>query len=96
MLPTYRRIREACRQGDIEIEPFAERRIQPAAYDPGYDISSESRIGDQGATTTAKQKVKPLRTRVISCRPPATSPSSPHLETIKGGGEARAAGCFVT
>ena len=38
MLPTYRKIREACRQGDIEIEPFEERRIQPANYEPGYDV----------------------------------------------------------
>lgn len=95
MLPTYRRIREACRQGDIEIEPFEERRIQPATYDLGYDISYESRIGDQGATTTTKQKVK-IKDAGFLLPAPGDFAVVTALETIKGGGEVRAAGCFVT
>ena len=49
MLLTDRQIREACKKGDIVIEPFDENQIQPATYD--------LRIGDQGATTTTKKTV---------------------------------------
>ena len=87
MLPTHRRIREACRQGDIEIEPFDGRQIQPATYDFG--------IGDQEATTTTKQKVNIKDTRYFLPAPGDFAVVTA-LETIKGGGEVRVADCFVT
>lgn len=49
MILTDRQIREAIEAGDIVIEPFDEKQIQPATYD--------LRVGGSGATTTAKKKV---------------------------------------
>jgi dCTP deaminase len=46
---TDRQIAEAQSKGDIKIEPFEERQLQPASYD--------LRVGDQGITTSSKKKV---------------------------------------
>jgi len=47
---TDRQITEAQSKGDINIEPFDERQLQPASYD--------LRVGDQGITTSSKKKIK--------------------------------------
>lgn len=49
MILTDRQIREACEKGDIVIEPFDDEQIEPATYD--------LRVGDQGATTSAKRRI---------------------------------------
>jgi dCTP deaminase len=49
MILTDRQITEARARGDITIEPFDEKQIQPASYD--------LRVGDQGITTSSKKKV---------------------------------------
>lgn len=49
MILTDHMIKEAVESGGIVIEPFEERQIQAASYD--------CRVGDQGATTSAKRKV---------------------------------------
>lgn len=46
---TDRMIAEAVEKGEIRIEPFLEKQVQAASYD--------CRVGDQGATTSAKRKV---------------------------------------
>lgn len=50
MILTDRQITEAQSKGDINIEPFDERQLQPASYD--------LRVGDQGITTSSKKKIK--------------------------------------
>lgn len=49
MVLTDQQIRETCKKGDIFIEPFSEKQVQPATYD--------LRVGNQGATTTSKRMV---------------------------------------
>ncbi len=49
MLLTDRQIEEAHRRGDIVINPFETKQLQPATYD--------LRVGDQGSTTSAKKLV---------------------------------------
>jgi dCTP deaminase len=44
-----RQIREAVKGGELSIEPFDERQIQPATYD--------LRVGEQGITTSTKKLV---------------------------------------
>lgn len=52
MLLTDRQIGEAHENGDIRIEPFDEKQLQPATYD--------LRVGEQGATTS-KKKLENIR-----------------------------------
>ena len=47
MILTDRQIREAYVGGDIIIDPFEEKQLQPATYD--------FRVGENGATTSAKK-----------------------------------------
>lgn len=49
MILTDRQIREAIKKGDIVIEPFEDKQVQPATYD--------LRVGEYGATTSTKKKV---------------------------------------
>lgn len=49
MILTDNQIREAVRRGDILIDPFDDKQVQPASYD--------FRVGDQGATTSSKKKL---------------------------------------
>lgn len=49
MILTDRQIREALDRGDIFIEPFDDKQVQPATYD--------LRVGEQGATTSSKKRV---------------------------------------
>ncbi len=49
MILTDEQIIAACNKGDILIEPFDEKQVQPATYD--------MRVGFQGATTTEKKIV---------------------------------------
>ncbi len=49
MILTDRQIREACKRGEILIQPFVEEQVQGATYD--------LRVGEQGATTTSKKLV---------------------------------------
>jgi len=47
MILNDKQIKEAYQKGDIVINPFDEKQIQPASYD--------FRLGEQGATTTSKK-----------------------------------------
>jgi len=49
MILTDKKIEEACRNGDIMIDPFDERQVQAATYD--------LRVGAQGATTSSKKLI---------------------------------------
>jgi dCTP deaminase len=49
MILTNKQIEEACRKGDILIDPFEVGQVQAATYD--------FRVGAQGATTTSKKLV---------------------------------------
>src|SRR6266849_11067147 len=49
MILTDRQIVEARTKGDIKIEPFEDKQVQPASYD--------LRVGEQGITTTSKKRV---------------------------------------
>ncbi len=49
MILTAQQIIDACKSGDILIEPFDEHQVQAASYD--------LRIGEQGATTSTKKIV---------------------------------------
>ena len=49
MILTDRQIREARENGEIKIEPFEDSQVQAATYD--------LRVGNQGATTSAKKKL---------------------------------------
>jgi dCTP deaminase len=49
MILTDRQIQEAVAKGDILIEPFDKGQVQAASYD--------LRVGEQGATTSAKKKI---------------------------------------
>jgi dCTP deaminase len=49
MILTDRQIQEAVAKGDIHIEPFDKGQVQAASYD--------LRVGEQGATTSAKKKI---------------------------------------
>jgi len=49
MILTDRQIREAYVKGDVIIDPFEEKQLQPATYD--------FRVGEQGATTSSKKIV---------------------------------------
>jgi dCTP deaminase len=49
MILTDRQIAEARTKGDLKIEPFEEKQLQPASYD--------LRVGEQGITTSSKKRV---------------------------------------
>lgn len=49
MILTDHQIAEAHTKGDIKIEPFDDKQLQPASYD--------LRVGEQGITTSSKKKV---------------------------------------
>src|SRR6266571_6060158 len=49
MILTDRQISEARAVGDIKIEPFEDKQLQPASYD--------LRVGEQGITTSSKKKI---------------------------------------
>ena len=49
MILTDRQIGEACKKGEISIDPFEEKQVQPASYD--------LRVGPQGGTTSTKKLV---------------------------------------
>jgi dCTP deaminase len=49
MLLTDRQIGEAHTKGDLGIDPFEDKQMQPASYD--------LRVGEQGITTSSKKKV---------------------------------------
>src|SRR5438105_1417418 len=49
MILTDHQIKEACGKGDLKIEPFENRQLQPASYD--------LRVGEQGITTSSKKKI---------------------------------------
>jgi len=49
MILTDRQIREAVHKGEIVIDPFEDKQVQPASYD--------LRVGEQGATTSSKKKL---------------------------------------
>lgn len=49
MLMTDRQIAEARTKGDVKIDPFEDKQLQPASYD--------LRVGEQGITTTSKKKI---------------------------------------
>lgn len=61
MILTDRQIREACRNGDITIEPFEESQIQAATYD--------LRVGAQAATTSTKKMIDVKETGYFSLTP---------------------------
>lgn len=58
---TDQQIIEAHRRGDIVIEPFDENQVQGATYD--------LRIGEQGATTTAKKVINIRESGFLSIQP---------------------------
>lgn len=49
MLLTDRQIAEAHTKGDLGIDPFDDKQVQPASYD--------LRVGEQGITTSSKKKI---------------------------------------
>lgn len=49
MILTDSQIRKACEIGELKIDPFEDRQVQPASYD--------LRVGDQGITSSSKKKV---------------------------------------
>lgn len=49
MLMTDGQIRDVCAKGELNIEPFDEKQLQPASYD--------LRVGEQGITTSSKKKI---------------------------------------
>lgn len=61
MILTDRQIREVCQKGDIVIEPFDERQIEPATYD--------FRVGEKGASTSTKKIVNIKETGYLSLAP---------------------------
>lgn len=61
MLLTDKQIREACKAGDISIEPFEDSQVQPATYD--------LRVGAQGATTTTKKLIDIQREGYLLLKP---------------------------
>ncbi len=61
MILTNRQIEEAYRKGDILINPFDAKQIQAASYD--------FRVGEQGATTSAKKLVNIKHQGYLSLEP---------------------------
>jgi len=61
LILTDNQISETCKKGDIIIEPFSEKQIQPATYD--------LRVGNQGATTTSKKIVNIKETGYLLLAP---------------------------
>jgi len=61
MILTNKQIEEAYRKGDILINPFDENQIQAASYD--------FRVGDKGATTSAKKLVNMRETGYLILQP---------------------------
>lgn len=61
MILTDQQIRETCKKGDIFIEPFSEKQVQPATYD--------LRVGNQGATTSTKKMVDIKETGYLLLEP---------------------------
>jgi dCTP deaminase len=61
MILTAQQISEAYRRGDLVINPFEEEQIQGATYD--------LRVGEQGATTSAKRLVNIRETGYLLLQP---------------------------
>ena len=61
MILIDQQIRETCKKGDIFIEPFSDKQVQPATYD--------LRVGNQGATTSTKKIVDIKEKGYISLEP---------------------------
>jgi deoxycytidine triphosphate deaminase len=61
MILTNRQIEDAYRKGDIGINPFDANQIQAASYD--------FRVGEQGATTSAKKLVNIKEHGYLSLEP---------------------------
>jgi dCTP deaminase len=61
MILTNKQIEETYRKGDILINPFDENQIQSASYD--------FRVGDKGATTSAKKLVNIKETGYLILQP---------------------------
>ena len=61
MILAAQQIIKAYKRGEISIEPFDEKQVQPASYD--------LRVGEQGATTSAKKMINIKQTGYLLIAP---------------------------